>query len=213
MNWITELGLNKDKQELKNEKHHQGGKCSMLCILRKRALNGCTAHLGTSQRGVPSYSLLTMCRQSEVSRGAVHSMDNAGTTGASPVPPLSRDRGEEHPATRGGHCGAQDTHQCQVTQSPRPPRFEQALVSLPGFVPIPLLSPPGCSWLQQPLGSMRLQEHTSAPSPPEKIKPSGYRDRNPLICHRKNAHRLKIWPVWAGLNSNSITGRAGPSYF
>lgn len=79
--------------------------------------------------------------------------------------------------------------------------------------PIPLLSPLGCSWLQQPLGSMRLQGHTSAPSPREKIKPSGYRDRKPLICHRKSAQRPKIWPIWAGLNSNSTTGRVGPSYF
>lgn len=72
MNWITELGLNKDKQELKNEKHHRRGKCSMLCIPGKRALNGRT-HLGTGQREVPSYSLfLIICMPSEVSRCAAH---------------------------------------------------------------------------------------------------------------------------------------------
>lgn len=161
MNWITELGLNKDKQKLKNKNHHQGGKCSMICMLRKRALSGCRAHLGKSQRGIPSYSLLLIiCRPSEVSRCVVHSMDNTGTTGAPP------EQGYRGKSTLGcsGHASSVCRAALQETQTPAPPRFEWALVSHPGFVP-------SLCWAHQ--GYRRPQGHTAAPSPREKMNPSG----------------------------------------
>lgn len=118
----------------------------------------------------------------------------------------------EQPAAPWGTGVPRTHHQCLQGSTSRDtnPWSTEVWVSsgfTPCICPIPLLSPPGCSWTQQPWGSRA----TPAPSPWDKIKPPGYRDRKPLICHRKNAHGPKIWPLWAALNSNPTAGRAGTS--
>lgn len=120
------------------------------------------------------------------------------------IPSVGIEREKDPAAPWGSGEHAQDT----------PPVLD-SLVSHSGFQPHPSAEPTRTFMAPAAFGrrSRRLQGQTSAPSPREKIKPSGYRDRKPLICHRKSAHRPRTCPVWAGLNSNSTTGRAGPSYF
>lgn len=64
MNWITELGLNKEKEELKNQKRYRHGKYSILRISGKRLWMDVLAHWVQDRQECPTTPFfLIICRQ------------------------------------------------------------------------------------------------------------------------------------------------------
>lgn len=167
MNWITELELNKDKQELKKEKHHRGGNAACPASLGRGLWMD--APIWGQVREEPQLLLLLItCRPSEGSRCAAHRMGSAETPGASPVPSLVGIQ-ERAPCSRAG--GAQDTAQPVQSSTTRATitcsRLQWALLT-PWSCPTPLLRPPGvdgCSSLGA-AGACRGRHR-------DRMKPSG----------------------------------------